>query len=142
MNPETKIPWYAEGLRFECQQCGDCCCGPREGYVWLAQKEVELVADMLKISVEQVLQKYCRRVGHLISLIELQGSKDCIFLNNVGNRKICMIYNVRPSQCRNWPFWVSSLKTSDIWNKAAGNCPGMNSGHLYGFEEIQQLISS
>ena len=140
MFPEAKKPWYIEGLRFKCQQCGNCCCGPREGYVWLTRKEVESIADMLKISVEQFLKKYCRSVGNLISLIECRDSKDCIFLNNINGRRTCVIYDVRPSQCREWPFWSKSLSTESAWEQAAEKCPGMNNGRLYSFEEIQKII--
>ncbi|MFM7740581.1 MAG: YkgJ family cysteine cluster protein, partial [Planctomycetota bacterium] len=27
-------PWYKDGLRFQCSQCGDCCTGGA-GYVWV-----------------------------------------------------------------------------------------------------------
>ncbi|MDD5454608.1 MAG: YkgJ family cysteine cluster protein [Candidatus Ratteibacteria bacterium] len=136
MGFETKTPWYFEGLRFHCRKCGNCCCGPREGYVWLTQIEIESIADTLKISVKQVMQKYCRRVGDRISLIERYDNKNCIFLRD----NCCAIYDVRPKQCRTWPFWISSLSTNDAWEKATENCPGINNGCLYSFEEIQKIM--
>jgi len=142
VNLKTKIPWYADGLRFQCKKCGNCCCGPREGYVWLTQKEVELIADALNVSVEQKLQKYCRSVGNRISLIERRDNKDCIFLQNKNGYKHCLIYDVRPAQCRTWPFWASSLITDNAWQQAAKNCPGINNGPLYSFEEIQKIVDA
>ena len=29
-------PWYAEGLKFTCSQCGNCCTGG-PGYVWISK---------------------------------------------------------------------------------------------------------
>ena len=33
-------PWYQEGLKFSCSQCGDCCTGA-PGYVWVNKREIE-----------------------------------------------------------------------------------------------------
>ncbi|MFM1805538.1 MAG: hypothetical protein RL136_2417, partial [Planctomycetota bacterium] len=33
MSTDAQAPWYAEGLRFECTQCGNCCSGG-PGAVW------------------------------------------------------------------------------------------------------------
>jgi hypothetical protein len=38
-----------------------------------------------------------------------------------------------------WPFWPSNLASADAWNKAAQRCPGINSGRLYSFEEIERI---
>ena len=39
-------PWYKDGLKFKCTQCGDCCTGA-PGYVWVNQAEVEGIAAEL-----------------------------------------------------------------------------------------------
>ena len=40
---KQKLPWYADGLRFECSQCGDCCTG-EPGYVWVDEAEITAMA--------------------------------------------------------------------------------------------------
>ena len=45
-----KSPWYIGGLHFECGQCGKCCSGPDEGYIWVTKEEIRFIADYLKIS--------------------------------------------------------------------------------------------
>jgi len=50
-----------------------------------------------------------------------------------------MIYPVRPSQCRVWPFWSSNLTTPFAWNRATQKCNGINRGRLYSFEEIEKI---
>ena len=134
-----KTPWYVSGLHFECQQCGRCCSGPSEGYIWVAKPEIKLIADFLKIKPEQLRQKYLRRVGLRTTVIEQAGTKDCVFLRKNNDQKKCMIYPVRPSQCRIWPFWPDNLANADAWNKAAQRCSGINRGRFYSFEEIKKI---
>ncbi|MBA7469289.1 hypothetical protein ES707_04556 [subsurface metagenome] len=139
MPKKNKSPWYAGGLHFECQRCGRCCSGPSEGYIWVTKPEIELIADFLKIPVGQVRHDYLKRVGFRTTIIEQPGTKDCISLREVEGRKRCMIYPVRPSQCRAWPFWSSNLTNPSAWNKAAQKCSGINHGRLYTYEEIEKI---
>jgi len=134
-----EIPWYITGLHFECVQCGRCCSGPGEGYIWVTKQEIQLIADFLKVSVGQLRQEYLKRVGLRTTIIENQTTKDCIFLQNIADQKRCLIYSVRPSQCRAWPFWPDNLTNPGAWNKAAQKCPGINHGRLYTYEEIEKI---
>ena len=132
---KNKTPWYIGGLHFQCSQCGRCCSGPDEGYIWITKPEVELLAKHLDLTVEQLHQKYLTRIGNRTSIIEERRSKDCIFLTDGS----CRIYNFRPNQCRTWPFWPSNLESPYAWNYAAMTCPGVNQGRLYTFEEIEEI---
>lgn len=136
---KNKEPWYVNGLHFKCQQCGACCAGPSEGYIWVTRPEIKLIADFLKISEKQLRQKYLKRMGLRTTIIEQRSTKDCIFLKNESGEKRCTIYPVRPRQCRMWPFWPSNLKNPTTWNKTAQKCPGINRGRLYSCEEIQKI---
>jgi Fe-S-cluster containining protein len=136
---KKKKPWYFCGLHFECMQCGGCCSGPNEGYIWVTKAEIDLIADFLKVSVEQLSKRYLRRVGLRRTIIEEPCRRDCIFLQKLGDKKGCLIYPVRPNQCRNWPFWPSNLANPDAWNDVARRCPGINRGRLYDFEEIEKI---
>jgi uncharacterized protein len=139
-NDNEKTPWYIGGLGFECMQCCGCCCGPNEGYVWTTKKEVELIAQHLKITVPQFRKKYTRKIGTRTSLLEKAGNKDCIFITETDGRKTCAIYSVRPRQCRTWPFWKANLTTPNEWNYTASKCPGINRGKFYTFEEINEEL--
>ena len=132
---KEKISWYAAGLHFECTGCGKCCMGPEEGHVWITKPEIELMAKHLTMSVDDFRKQYCRQIGRRISLIEQPKTLDCIFLTG-GN---CPVYQVRPNQCRTWPFWTSNMAHPDYWNMAAMDCPGINRGRHYTFEEIEKL---
>ncbi len=135
MADKAKYPWYIGGLGFECVGCGACCSGPDEGYVWATKKEQHLMADYLKMPIEQLLEKYARKIGKRTSLREKPVNRDCVFLEN----KKCAVYTVRPNQCRTWPFWAANLRTANDWNMAGMKCPGINRGRLYTYEEIQEL---
>ena len=134
-----KTPWHVGGLHFECVQCGNCCSGPDEGYIWVTSAEIKLIADFLRIPAEQLRQKYLKRVGFRTTIIEQPVTKDCIFLQKIDGQKKCAIYPVRPNQCRIWPFWTENLASADAWNRAAKKCPGINHGRHYNFEEIEKI---
>jgi Fe-S-cluster containining protein len=137
-----KEKWYIAGLHFECQQCGACCAGPNQGYIWVTRPEIKLIADFLKVETKQLRREYLRHVGLRTTIIEQPATKDCIFLRRMDGQRRCMIYPVRPGQCRTWPFWPENLVSADAWNRAAQKCSGVNRGRYYGFEEIERIKKS
>jgi hypothetical protein len=139
MSLKKNKPWYAGGLHFECQQCGKCCSGPSEGYIWVTRPEIQLIADFLKIPAKQLQRDYLKHVGLRTTIIEQPNSKDCIFLREINGQKKCMIYPVRPSQCKAWPFWSSNLTAPFAWNRATQRCNGINRGRFFSFEEIERI---
>jgi Fe-S-cluster containining protein len=137
-----KKKWYVAGLHFVCQQCGACCSGPNQGYIWVTRPEIKFIADFLKIEPKQSRQKYMRRVGLRTTIIEQPSTKDCIFLRRIDGQKGCLIYPVRPNQCRIWPFWPENLANADEWNRAAQKCGGVNRGRFFSCEEIEKTKKS
>lgn len=123
-------PWYANGLRFQCTQCGDCCSGS-PGYVWVVNEEIAALAAELQLEVEEFEAKYVRKVGVRKSLIEYPHG-DCVFLKD---RK-CTVYNARPRQCRTWPFWDSNLRSPETWEQTCEVCPGSGKGQIVPLGEI------
>ena len=132
--------WYKNGLAFSCRACGNCCSGPEEGYVWISLKEIEKLADFLKMPIARLKNTYLRRVGLRYSIIEKQPSKDCIFLLSDGQgQKTCRIYPVRPLQCRTWPFWKENLRSRKSWNEAGRKCPGIDQGKWFDLAHIEAI---
>ena len=130
------IPWYIAGLGFECIECGGCCAGPEEGFVWVTDKEISAISAFLRMSDKAFCTRYVRTYYRRTSLIEKKDTKDCIFLEN-GK---CRIYSVRPTQCRTWPFWKSNIDSPEDWSEAAMRCPGINRGKLHPHEEIVEKV--
>jgi Fe-S-cluster containining protein len=126
-------PWYHEGLRFECTQCGGCCAG-EPGFVWVNQAEVEAMAQAMQMELEAFRDKFTRRVGSRTSLVEYPDG-DCIFLD--PQTRGCLVYAARPTQCRTWPFWGSNLKTREDWHETCAVCPGAGTGQLYDITHIE-----
>jgi uncharacterized protein len=128
-------PWYADGLRFACTQCGNCCTG-QPGFVWVNDAEVEAIAKFRGEPVEEVLGLYTRREGNRRSLKE-KLNNECIFYDCDAG---CTIYPVRPRQCRTWPFWECNTGSPEDWDRAARECPGCNQGDLITAEEITRRV--
>ena len=130
-SPTANQPWYHEGLRFTCTQCGDCCTGA-PGYVWVSEEEIAKLAERLNLDVPTFERRYVRQVGRRKSLIEYDGG-DCCFL---VDRK-CTVYEDRPIQCKTWPFWESNLRSRAAWNRTCEVCPGAGQGELVPLEQIE-----
>ena len=128
----NELPWYHEGLRFTCTQCGDCCTGA-PGHVWVTNEEIVALAAAIGEEVAAFEDQYVRRVGARKSLKELSNG-DCVLLD--GQRH-CSAYGARPRQCRTWPFWDSNLKTPEDWKHTCSVCPGSGRGQLHTLEEIE-----
>ncbi len=128
-----KQPWYKDGLRFECTQCGACCSG-EPGYVWVSQKEVAAIAGQMGLEVDVFERKFVRQVGADKSLLEYPDG-DCILLDRVTRK--CTVYETRPIQCRTWPFWDSNLRKRKDWQETCEICPGAGVGRLYTLDEIE-----
>ena len=127
-------PWYHAGLKFQCTQCGDCCTGS-PGYVWVNKEEIEALAALLQLDIDEFERRYVRRVGIRKSLIEFPNG-DCIFLHSES--RTCQVYEARPRQCRTWPFWDSNLADPAAWQRTAQHCPGCNRGKLVTLEKIEE----
>lgn len=130
---KTDDPWYRDGLRFECTQCGDCCTG-EPGYVWVDEQEIVALARRMEMDVDTFEHRFVRSVGPRKTLVEYPDG-DCIFLD--PETRGCTVYDQRPVQCRTWPFWDSTLENRRAWKETCEVCPGSGRGKLYTFEEIE-----
>ena len=128
------LPWYQDGLRFRCTQCGDCCTGA-PGYVWVNKEEIEAIAAELEMDVETFEDQCVRKVGVRKSLKEFPNN-DCVLLD--PESRGCTVYESRPRQCRTWPFWDSNLKSEEAWEETCEVCPGSGKGKLYSLEKIEE----
>ena len=132
-----KEPWFKDGLRFECTQCGDCCTGAA-GYVWVNKEEIAQIAALVEMTVADFEAKYVRKVGIRKSLIEFDNG-DCVFFDPQIRK--CTVYEARPRQCRTWPFWDSNVRTERDWKETCEVCPGSGKGKLYQLDEIQKSVA-
>ena len=142
MSAEPAPEWYADGLRFECTMCGNCCTGP-PGAVWFDDEEGAAMAARIGVDRRVFYREYARREGDRWSLRETptKFGLDCIFLDRttVPGKAVCGVYETRPRQCRTWPFWPENLRSAATWRevKRVTPCPGMDRGRLVPVEEIR-----
>lgn len=128
-------PWYKDGLKFKCTECGKCCTGS-PGYTWVSLDEICKIADHLQMERNAFVKKYLRKVDGKWALLEKPTNYDCIFLDG----KKCSIYSVRPMQCRTFPWWIENLHTKKDWEEAAIDCEGISEdAPVIPFEEINAV---
>lgn len=134
-NSNSALPWYQEGLRFECTGCGGCCTG-FPGYVWVTDEEIMLMAERMQMSFKDFSMKYTRFVDGRVSLRENAVSYDCVFLED---KKRCGLYDLRPKQCKTFPFWPQNIETPEAWNEIALHCEGIGPDRpIVNLETIQK----
>ncbi|MCU0704738.1 MAG: YkgJ family cysteine cluster protein [Fimbriiglobus sp.] len=124
-------PWFQDGLKFTCTQCGKCCTGD-PGYVWVDDDEIDRLAAARGMVRHEFVAVYTYKARGRVSLRE-RPNGDCIFYDAA---KGCTVYAQRPKQCRTWPFWDSNLATPEDWARTESICPGSGEGELIPVEEI------
>lgn len=97
-----------------------------------------MIASRLGMELAGFLSRYTRQVDGGLSLCEETDGRCVLFESGRG----CRVYEARPRQCRTWPFWARVVATPGAWRREAADCPGMDQGETYGFEEIEDLSRS
>ena len=93
---------------FDASACASCparCCTGESGYIYVSPQEIEHIASFLNLEAEVFMQKYLFKNGYKYSIKErkIGDSYECAFYDRATNG--CLIYDVRPTQCRTFPFW-------------------------------------
>ncbi len=135
MPPENNDPWFRDGLRFACTRCGNCCTG-EPGYVWVNDEEIDAIAAFRGQTRTEIIGLYTKLAQRSRSLRE-KPNGDCVFYEAGAG---CTIYEIRPRQCRTWPFWESNLRSPKSWEKTKRVCPGSGQGELISAEEITRRM--
>ena len=118
------MPWYADGLRFECQpDCGACCVNHGDyAYVYLDPADVRRLTRSLRLPRREFLERFTTKDGDALALRMDQPA--CPFLDGVR----CTVYRARPTQCRTFPFWSENLTSRRRWRALSRFCPGIDRG--------------
>ena len=88
-----------------CETCEGRCCTGESGYIYVTKNEIQNIAKLLNLSVNDFGVKYLFKKGYKYTIkeVEFEGSYECVFYDRVSNA--CKIYEARPSQCITFPFW-------------------------------------
>lgn len=89
-----------------CNSCNGNCCIGESGYIWINSKEIEELAKFLNLTNEELKTRFLNKIGYKYSIKEVKLTPNnfaCCFFDL--EKKQCSIYEVRPMQCRTFPFW-------------------------------------
>jgi len=106
-----------------CASCGGACCIGESGYIWVTYSEIENIAKLLDLTVEDFANRYLKRAKNRYSLKEYSVGEygyACIFFDM--KKRLCKIYSARPKQCRTFPFWEDFRNNTKELIK---ECPGV-----------------
>ena len=130
-----KRPWFADGLPFGCTQCGKCCHARGDfNNVYVNRRERKAIAAHLGMSAAAFTRRYTvlDEEGYRTLHFETEA---CPFLEGAQ----CTIHEVKPVQCRTWPFWEELLKDRETYEKEVRSfCPGSRAGERVPREEIDR----
>lgn len=134
------MKFWEKGLKFSCQQCGACCCG-EPGIVYFSPAEFDRLcahlAETRGLTREQIIRDMMKPCDDSYTARDDFEDGHCIFYDHG-----CTVYDYRPSQCRDFPFWRCNLRNQDAWNKLARSCPGVNKGELHSPDEICEIAGN
>jgi uncharacterized protein len=130
-------PWYANGIRFKCTQCGVCCHAKGElAYVYVNQEERRRIAGALEKTLEEFASEYIAMDGRFY-LLKFKDGK-CIFLNEDNS---CRVQEVKPTQCLTFPFHHDFMQDEESYEKYVRSyCPGSKdeTAPLHDLKEISE----
>jgi Fe-S-cluster containining protein len=106
-----------------CATCeGNCCIG-ESGYIWVSPKEMVAMAEHLNLELSEFKKQSLDKIGYKYSIKEQKIADNnyaCIFFDLT--KKQCSVYEVRPTQCRTFPFW-EHFKTNP--DEVKEECPAI-----------------
>lgn len=133
----SEKPFYEKGLCFECNRCSDCC-RLSPGVVYVSREDLGRLCEEFKMPDSEFVSKYCRWVmyydGEYVLALQETEKYDCILWGENG----CTAYKGRPVQCSTYPFWSWMLASRKDWDDCEKDCPGINKGRTWSFEEIEE----
>jgi Fe-S-cluster containining protein len=133
-----KKQWWSDGVRFQCQGSGKCCVSHGEfGFVYLTGADRKKMAKHLEMTTSGFTRKYCQKTDGVWHLRD-GAARACVFLDG----KRCSVYEVRPMQCRTWPFWPEVMNAKSWAKEVKAFCPGIGKGPLIKGDEIRAALEA
>jgi uncharacterized protein len=123
MKEYLEKPGYKYKFKISaCVACEGRCCIGNSGYIWTSVEEQKAIAELLKIKIDEFKKEYLIFVNGKYSIKELKINDVyyCVFFDT--EKKCCSIYDVRPEQCRSFPFWEYYRDETDL---IMDECPGI-----------------
>ena len=102
----------------------------------MTEADLERAAAYLGMTSEEFESRYVIRYRHVLRLRRPpEGQDHCHFLTAEG----CSIHEVKPTQCRTYPFWPSLVENRFAWDLEAKFCPGIGKGELVNINAAREI---
>jgi Fe-S-cluster containining protein len=110
-----------------CTTCNGHCCNGESGNIWVNRSEITTISEFLKMEPRTFMDTYLRKISYRYSIVELKSNDNyaCVFYDVI--KRGCTIYDVRPGQCRTFPFWPYFRENpGEIFKECPGVSPKNN----------------
>jgi Fe-S-cluster containining protein len=130
--------WYADGLRFACRRCGNCCSG-KGSVVVVTPREREALARRLGMTVAEFEARHTRVSMDDVVLVDDEETGDCEWLERrADGTTACRVNAAKPDQCRSYPFWPRVVASRESWEAEGRRCRGIGRGEAVPAAEIDR----
>jgi Fe-S-cluster containining protein len=130
--------WYADGLRFACRRCGNCCSG-KGSVVIVTPREREAIARHLGMTVAEFDARHTRVSMEDVVLMDDEETGDCEWLERKDDgTTACRVNAAKPDQCRSYPFWPRVVASRESWDAEGARCKGIGQGDVIPEGEIDR----
>jgi Fe-S-cluster containining protein len=120
-------------IRFECQAgCTKCC--DEQGFVYLTEDDITRIAKFVGQSQADFEKQHVFRTKN-VRRLRVPRHAQCAFLKVGG----CSVHEVKPIQCRTFPYWPEILSSPRAWHETGKRCPGIEQGELVNIEMARGL---
>ncbi len=135
----------SNGVRFTCEQCGNCC--RAEGEIYIYSDDVKRILKCLNLKTKEQIEEFSKQYLKIVNdnyewfdkktgILKTYKFKTlalkwdlktgvCVFLNE---SKSCLVYKARPFQCDCFPFWQVLISDEDYYTNYSKSCKGLQSG--------------
>lgn len=128
---------------FKCLDCGDCC-RHESGYIFLLESEIKKIAKYLNIFLPDFKDNFTIKFAEKVYSLREKENYDCIFWEkeNRNGKGGCSIYKLRPLQCINFPFWITTFSSRENFIDQMKRCKGIMSkeGKKYSTKDVYKLV--
>jgi len=88
-------------LSIKCKRCGKCCGETNTSGTWVNSEEIAELSGFLKMRPRSFIKQYTHLVDGNTHI-----DMPCPFFTELGDKKICKVYHIRPLACQAYPVVV------------------------------------